>query len=169
MAIRGNKYREHRFNQSCYREQGSRCREQDFRKSEVQLLSIVETFQFEISILAEGNRHTNMKNVVTVLTTGIDAAVSQVQQTEQQFQTTFDAFNLLRVKRICIGVNKLDSGTAGSKQGRCDEVSNEMKSMSIKICWKKDFIEKNTQNPQPAAAVGATKCSQNSATRPAGV
>ena len=36
----------------------------------------------------------------------------------------------------------------------------------IKTCWTKDFIEKNTQ---PAEAVGATKCSQKSASRRAGV
>ena len=54
----GNKYREHRFNKSCYREQGRRGREQDFRKSVAELLYIVETFQFEISFPAEGNRHT---------------------------------------------------------------------------------------------------------------
>ena len=69
--------------------------------------------------------------------------------------------NLLRVKQISIGVNKIDSDTAGSKQEKCDESSNEMKRMLIKICWTKDFIEKNTQ---PVEAVGATKCSQNSAT-----
>ena len=62
--------------------------------------------------------------------------------------------NLLRVKQISIGVNKIDSGTAGSKQEKCHEISNKMKSMLIKICWKKEFIEKNTQ---PAEAVGATK------------
>ena len=33
------------------------------------------------------------------------------------------------------------------------EISNEMKSMLIKICWKKDFIEENIQNTQPAEAV----------------
>ena len=38
--------------------------------------------------------------------------------------------------------------------------------MLIKTCWTKDLIEKNTQ---PAEAVGATKCSQNSASRRAGV
>ena len=31
--------------------------------------------------------------------------------------------NLLRVKRICIGVNKMDGGIAGSKQEKCDEIS----------------------------------------------
>merc|ERR1712122_27577 len=52
--------------------------------------------------------------------------------------------NLLGVKQICIGVNKMDCDTAGYKQERYDEISNEMKSMLIKVGWKKDFIEKNT-------------------------
>ena len=42
----------------------------------------------------------------------------------------------------------MDSCIAGRKQERCDEISNEMKSMSIKICWKKNFIEKINQNMQ---------------------
>ena len=73
------------------------------------------------------------------------------------------------MKQIGVGVNKMDSDIAGSKQERCDEISNEMKSMVIKICRKKDFIEENIQDIQPGEAVGATKCSQNSATRRAGV
>ena len=43
-------------------------------------------------------------------------------------------------------MNKTDSDTAGSKQDRCDAILNEMKSMLIKICWKKDFIVKNIQD-----------------------
>ena len=73
------------------------------------------------------------------------------------------------MERISIGVNKIDNDTAGSKQEKCDEISNEVKMMLIKICWMKDFMEKNIQDTQPAEAVGATKCSQNSATRRAGV
>merc|ERR1712107_764791 len=42
------------------------------------------------------------------------------------------------------GVNKMDCDTAGYKQERYDEMGNEMKSMLIKVGWKKDFIEKNT-------------------------
>ena len=59
----------------------------------------------------------------------------------------------------------MDSGTAGSKQEKCDEISNAMKIMLIKTCWKKGFIHMNIQDLQPAEAVGATKCSQNNATR----
>ena len=53
--------------------------------------------------------------------------------------------NLLRVKRICIGVNMVDSGIAGRKQESCDEISTEMKNTSVKSCWKKNFIEKHIQ------------------------
>merc|ERR1712107_354487 len=42
------------------------------------------------------------------------------------------------------GMGKMDCDTAGYKQERYDEISNEMKSMLIKVGWKKDFIEKNT-------------------------
>ena len=66
-------------------------------------------------------------------------------------------------------MNKIDSDIAGGKQDKCDEISNEMKSMLIRISWTKDFIEENIQDLQPAEAVGATKCSQNSASRRAGV
>jgi len=52
--------------------------------------------------------------------------------------------NLLGVKQICIGVNKMDCDVAGYKQSRYDEIANEMKSTLIKVGWKKDFIEKNT-------------------------
>merc|ERR1712014_261585 len=52
--------------------------------------------------------------------------------------------NLLGVKQICIGVNKMDCDTAGYKQSRYDEIANEMKSMLVKVGWKKDFIEKGT-------------------------
>merc|ERR1711874_627502 len=52
--------------------------------------------------------------------------------------------NLLGVKQIAIGVNKMDCDTAAYKQSRYDEIANEMKSMGVKVGWKKDFIEKNT-------------------------
>merc|ERR1712137_278236 len=55
--------------------------------------------------------------------------------------------NLLGVKQICIGVNKMDCDTAGYKQARYDEIMNEMKSMLVKVGWKKDFIEKTTNMP----------------------
>merc|ERR1719316_1370313 len=38
----------------------------------------------------------------------------------------------------------MDCDTAGYKKDRFDEIANEMKSMLIKVGWKKDFFEKNT-------------------------
>merc|ERR1711862_480955 len=52
--------------------------------------------------------------------------------------------NLLGVKQIAIGVNKMDCDTWGYKQAQYDEIANEMKSMLVKVGWKKDAIEKNT-------------------------
>ena len=45
--------------------------------------------------------------------------------------------NLLGVKQIAIGVNKMVSDTAGYKQARCDEIANEMKNLLVKVGWKK--------------------------------
>merc|ERR1712070_776794 len=52
--------------------------------------------------------------------------------------------NLLGVKQIVVGVNKMDCDTAGYKKERYDEISAEMASMLVKVGWKKDFVEKNT-------------------------
>jgi elongation factor 1-alpha len=49
--------------------------------------------------------------------------------------------NLLGVKQIVIGINKMDCDTAGYKQERYDEIANEMKNMLGKVGWKKDFLE----------------------------
>merc|ERR1719410_809378 len=52
--------------------------------------------------------------------------------------------NLLGVKQIAIGVNKMDCDTAGYKQSRYDEIAAEMKSTLIKVGWKKEFVDKST-------------------------
>lgn len=50
--------------------------------------------------------------------------------------------NLLGVKQLIVGINKMDTMTAGPwAQSRYDEVANEMKDMLMKTGWKKDFIE----------------------------
>merc|ERR1712093_222512 len=51
--------------------------------------------------------------------------------------------NLLGVKQIYVGVNKMDCDMAGYKKDRYDEIANEMRNMLQKVGWKKDFIEKN--------------------------
>jgi elongation factor 1-alpha len=48
--------------------------------------------------------------------------------------------NLLGVKTIIVGVNKMDSDTAGYSQARYTEVADEMKNMLGKVGWKPDFV-----------------------------
>ena len=63
---------------------------------------------------------------------------------EVQGQTRQHArlLNLLGVKQLICGVNKMDCDMAGYKQERYEEIRNEMKNMLIKVGWKKDYVEK---------------------------
>merc|ERR1711915_227389 len=79
-------------------------------------------------------------NFTTAIAKGNHKAGEIQGQTRQHSRL----INLLGVKQICIGVNKMDCDTAAYKQARYDEIGNEMKSMLVKVGWKKDFIEKNT-------------------------
>jgi len=62
---------------------------------------------------------------------------------EVQGQTRQHAvlINLLGVKQLLVGVNKMDCDVAKYGQARYDEVKNEMKEMLVRIGWKKDFVE----------------------------
>lgn len=52
--------------------------------------------------------------------------------------------NLLGVKQLIVGINKMDTETAGPyKQSRYDEIAAEMADMLIKTGWKKEFVEKS--------------------------
>ena len=90
----GNYYRQHRFNKSCYLEQGSQGREQvESRISGSPRLNCrtsSKRSRLRSQFLKKEIDTRNMNNVVTALFTGIDAAVCQVQQTELQFQATFN-------------------------------------------------------------------------------
>merc|ERR1739844_179528 len=79
-------------------------------------------------------------NFTTAIAKGNHKAGEIQGQTRQHSRL----INLLGVKQICIGVNKMDCDTAAYKQARYDEIANEMKSMLVKVGWKKEFIEKNT-------------------------
>jgi elongation factor 1-alpha len=50
--------------------------------------------------------------------------------------------NLLGVKQLIVGVNKMDCDTAAYGITRFDEIKNEMQSMLVKVGWKKPFIDK---------------------------
>jgi len=79
-------------------------------------------------------------NFTTAIARGNHKAGEIQGQTRQHARL----INLLGVKQICIGVNKMGCDVAGYKQARYDEIANEMKSTLIKVGWKKDSIEKNT-------------------------
>ena len=49
--------------------------------------------------------------------------------------------NLLGVKQIAIGCNKMDCDTTGYKITSYEEVSHEMKSMLVKVGWEKEVVE----------------------------
>ncbi|KAF4737907.1 hypothetical protein FOZ62_030068, partial [Perkinsus olseni] len=50
--------------------------------------------------------------------------------------------NLLGVKQLIVGVNKMDSDVAGYKESRYTEIRDEMKNVLGRVGWKKDFVEK---------------------------
>jgi elongation factor 1-alpha len=52
--------------------------------------------------------------------------------------------NLLGVKQIIVGVNKMDSDVAGYSQTRFTEVAEEMKNMLTKVGWKPEFVRDST-------------------------
>merc|ERR1711935_1067041 len=79
-------------------------------------------------------------NFTTAIAKGNHKAGEIQGQTRQHARL----INLLGVKQICCGINKMDCDVAGYKQSRYDEIMNEMKSTLIKVGWKKDFVEKNT-------------------------
>merc|ERR1712183_736182 len=77
-------------------------------------------------------------NFTTAIAKGNHKAGEIQGQTRQHSRL----INLLGVKQIAIGCNKMDCDTAGYKKARYEEVSNEMKSMLVKVGWKKDMVEK---------------------------
>lgn len=69
-----------------------------------------------------------------------DAKANEIQgQTRQHARL----LNLLGVKHLIVGVNKMDSDSAGYKEERFVEVRDEMKNMLQRVGWKKDFIDKS--------------------------
>merc|ERR1712070_728742 len=72
-------------------------------------------------------------NFTTAIAKGNHKAGEIQGQTRQHSRL----INLLGVKQLCVGVNKMDCDVAGYKQARYDEIGNEMKSTLIKVGWWK--------------------------------
>jgi len=76
-------------------------------------------------------------------TTAIQRGNHKAGEIQGQTRQHSRLINLLGVKQIIIGINKMDCDTAGYKQARYDEIANEMRNMLTKVGWKKDFIEQS--------------------------
>jgi len=76
-------------------------------------------------------------NFTTAIAKG-DHSTGEVQGQTRQHSVLI---NLLGVKQLIVGVNKMDSDTAGYKQERFDEIKNEMANMLRIVGWKKDVAE----------------------------
>merc|ERR1712003_390967 len=51
--------------------------------------------------------------------------------------------NLLGVKQVVVGINKMDCDVAGYKEERYNEIKEEMLNVMSKVGWKKSFLENN--------------------------
>jgi elongation factor 1-alpha len=62
---------------------------------------------------------------------------------EVQGQTRQHArlINLLGVKQLIVGINKMDCDTAKYSEERYNEIKDEMASMLVKVGWKKEFVK----------------------------
>jgi elongation factor 1-alpha len=75
-------------------------------------------------------------NFYTAIQKG-DAVAGEIQgQTRQHARI----LNLLGVYQLIVGVNKMDSNTAGYKQDRFEEIRNDTRNMLIRVGWKKEFV-----------------------------
>eukprot|EP01064_Diplonema_japonicum_P029277 TRINITY_DN46_c0_g1_i3.p1 TRINITY_DN46_c0_g1~~TRINITY_DN46_c0_g1_i3.p1 ORF type:complete len:471 (+),score=185.23 TRINITY_DN46_c0_g1_i3:47-1459(+) len=78
-------------------------------------------------------------NFVSAIARGNHKAGEIQGQTRQHARL----INLLGVKQLIVGINKMDCDVAQYKEERYNEIKEEMKSMLVKTGWKKDFVEKN--------------------------
>jgi elongation factor 1-alpha len=77
-------------------------------------------------------------------TTAIQKGNHKAGEVQGQTRQHARLINLLGVKQLLCGVNKMDTDVAGPyKKDRYDEVGGEMKNMLVKVGWKKDFVAKN--------------------------
>jgi elongation factor 1-alpha len=64
---------------------------------------------------------------------------------EIQGQTRAHArlLNLLGVKQLLVGVNKMDTDVAAYKENRYKEIAEEIRHMLVKVGWKDEFVKKS--------------------------
>jgi len=77
-------------------------------------------------------------------TTAIQKGDHKAGEVQGQTRQHARLLNLLGVKQLLCGVNKMDCDVAKYSKDRYEEIANEMKSMLVKVGWKKDFIAQST-------------------------
>jgi elongation factor 1-alpha len=73
-------------------------------------------------------------------TTAIQKGDAKAGEIHGQTRQHARILNLLGVKQLIIGINKMDCDTAGYKEERYNEIRDEMRNMLIRVGWKKDFV-----------------------------
>jgi len=76
-------------------------------------------------------------------TTAIQKGDHKAGEIQGQTRQHARLINLLGVKQLIVGVNKMDSDVAGYKEARYNEIRDEMRHMLVKVGWKPDFVEKS--------------------------
>jgi elongation factor 1-alpha len=74
-------------------------------------------------------------------TTAIQKGDHKAGEVQGQTRQHARLLNLLGVKQLLVGVNKMDCDVAKYGEPRYQEIANEMRSMLTKVGWKKDFVQ----------------------------
>jgi len=78
-------------------------------------------------------------NFTTAIQKGDHKAAEIQGQTRQHARL----INLLGVRQLIVGVNKMDSDVAGYKEARYKEIADEMQHMLVKVGWKDSFVKES--------------------------
>ena len=73
-------------------------------------------------------------------TTAIQKGNHKAGEVQGQTRQHARLINLLGVKQLIIGINKMDCDVAGYKESRYTEIRDEMINTLVKVGWKKEFI-----------------------------
>nr|AIM46993.1 translation elongation factor-like protein [Voromonas pontica] len=73
-------------------------------------------------------------------TTSIQKGDHKAGEIQGQTRQHARLINLLGVKQLIVGVNKMDCDVAGYKESRYNEIRDEMRNMLTRVGWKKDFV-----------------------------
>lgn len=76
-------------------------------------------------------------------TTAIQKGDHKAGEIQGQTRQHARLINLLGVKQLIVGINKMDSDTCGYKEERYKEIADEMKHMLVRVGWKDSFVEKS--------------------------